>query len=250
MTKLVRIHIQDTDIYKDYPLGTTLLEIEQDLKLNMSYPVLGAMVNNQLRELSYAIYKPKTIKFVDYTHSGGKRIYTRSLSMLLYKACHDLYPNFRLKIEHAVSKGLYCELEGGQMDIETQFQMVVDILDRMREIVELDLPFTREEMETHEALKVFEKFGHIDKIKLLRTRQQMYTSVYHLDDMVDYYYGHLVPSTGYLKNFDLVKYYDGMLLIPPQSETRINWRTLWYKINCSMYFGNTKIGWKSWAYPM
>ena len=218
MTKQVKIHIQDTDIRKDYPLGTILLEIEQDLNVEKPYPVLGAMVNNQLRELSYAIYKPKTVKFVDYKHPGGTRMYMRSLSMVLFKACRDLYPNFKLKIEHSISKGLYCEFEGVQMNVETHFQMVVDLLARMREIVAQNIPFEREELETQEALRMFEKFNHTDKIKLLQTRQQMYTSVYKLDDVIDYYYGHLVPSTGYLTHFDLVKYYDGMLLIPPQPE--------------------------------
>lgn len=218
MTKLIEIHFDDNQSKKAYPIGTTLLEIEKDLDMERPYPILGAFVNNELRELSYAIYKPKTVRFVDYTHSGGKRMYRRSLSMVLFKACRDLFPSFKLKIEHTISKGLYCELEGTNMNVETHFQMIVDIRERMKEIIDLDIPFEREELETHKALKVFEEFGHTDKIKLLRTRQQMYTSVYKLDNVVDYYYGHLVPSTGYLTHFDLVKYYDGMLMVFPHGD--------------------------------
>ncbi|MEA3445816.1 MAG: nucleoside kinase [Bacteroidota bacterium] len=218
MTKLVQIHFEGTNIKKEYPVGTTLSDIIKDLDYDSKKPILGALVNNELRELSYSIYKPKTIKFINYIHPDGRRMYVRSLSMVLYKACHDLFPNLQFKIYHAISKGLYCELQGSKMSVESHFQVVVDILDRMKEIIDNDLPFEREEIETQEATKIFEEFGLIDKIKLMQTRQQMYTSVYKLDNVVDYYYGHLVPSTGYLKDFDLVKYYDGMLLMYPQKE--------------------------------
>ena len=184
----------------------------------MNGPVLGAMVNNTLKELCYEIYKPKTIRFIDYTHKDGRRMYTRSLSMVLYKAVKDLFPKCELKIEHSVSRGYYCELVNLDLDIENHFHAIQNIKQRMQEIIKADLPIKREEVETQKALKIFDELGLHDKSTLLRSRVQMYTSVYTLDNVSDYFYGHLVQSTGTLGNFDLVKYYDGMLLIIPKAD--------------------------------
>lgn len=202
---------------KAYPLGTTLAEIIEDQNIELASPILGALVNNELRELQYAIYKPKSVQFIDYSHPFGKQMYIRSLTMVLYKAVNDLYPHVGFKVEHSISKGLYCELQGPALDLETHLQIIQSLRFRMAEIIQADYSFEREEIETIEAIKVFEDLGLQDKVKLLKTRNQAFTSLYKLEGVLDYYYGHLVPSTGYLKQFDLVKYYQGMLLIFPKS---------------------------------
>ena len=215
MEKSYAIYCENTETEKKYPFGTSLGEIAADQKVAEKYPILGAMVNHTVKELSYMIYKPKTVRFIDYRHRDGKRMYIRSLSMVLFKAVHDLYPNLKLRIEHSVSRGLYCELDG-MADEETHEKIVGQLKARMQEIIDADLPFTREEMKTEQALKVFEKFGLEDKCTLMRTRKQFYSSVYRLDDVVNYFYGYLTPSTGRLHLFDLVKYYKGMLLVMPR----------------------------------
>lgn len=213
--KNINIYCENTKTDKLYPFGTTLLDIINDQSINIGYPILGAMVNNSLKELDYLIYKPKTVRFIDYRHPDGNRMYLRSLSLVLYKAAKDLFPKDKLKIKHTVSKGLYCEL--GTITSEADhIQMVVKLRKRMQEIIDQDIPFEREEMQTDLALSVFEEFGLEDKCTLMRTRKQFYSSVYKLDNVVNYFYGYLVPSTGYLKKFDLVKYYEGMLLVTPK----------------------------------
>jgi uridine kinase len=211
--KLIEIIVQNKGIRKQYPLGTTLMEILSDVKLDLKYPAIGAMVNNKLKELDYAIFKPKTIKFIDLTHPDGMRMYVRSLSFILIKAVKNLYPERRLKIEHSVSNGYYCEFE----DIEKELTVfeIIDILNEMKRIVDADIPFVREEILTQEAIELFEKNGYYNKALLFKTRKLMYTSVYWLQDYPDYFYGYLAPSTGYIKVFDLYKYYDGMLLRVP-----------------------------------
>ena len=218
MLKQIEIYCEDTNTRKSYPVGTTLKEIVDDQLKETGRTILGAMVNNSLRELCYSIYKPKTVRFIDYSHPDGKRMYERSLSMVLFKAVHELFPDNKLVIKHSVSKGFYCEIEGLELTAETHVQIVNDIRSRMTEIIAEDIPFIREELETSKALKMFEQFGLEDKCRLLQTRVQLYTSVYKLDDVIDYYYGYLVPSTAYLSKFNLVNYYDGMLLMFPQSE--------------------------------
>ncbi len=215
--KHIKIYCENTKIEKGYPFGTTLQDIIDDQNIKLDFPILGAMVNHKLKELDYLIYKPKTVNFIDYRHQDGKRVYMRSLSMVLFKAAHDLYPDKKLKIKHGVSNGVYCEL--GEYNTESNHQEVVQRLrERMREIIEKDIDFEREELRTEEALKIFDKFGLEDKCTLMRTRYQFYSSVYRFDNVVNYLYGYLVPSSGYLKNFDLIKYYDGMLLIPPSKK--------------------------------
>ncbi len=211
------VYCENTGTEKKYPFGTTLSDIIEDQKIDIGEDILGAMVNNTLKELDYILYKPKTVNFIGYTHPDGQRMYTRSLSMVLFKAVVDLYPDYKLKIEHTVSKGLYCELEGLTPD-ENHEKLVEKLHRRMQEIIEKDIPFEREEIRTEVALRIFEEFGLEDKCTLMRTRKQFYSSVYKLDDVVNYFYGYLVPSTGYLKHFNLVKYYKGMLLVLPKKD--------------------------------
>ncbi len=215
MIRSYSIYCENTQTQKEYPFGTTLAEIAADQKIDLGYSVLGAMVNNSLKELDYMIYKPKTVKFIGFPHPDGQRMYLRSLSMVLYKAARDLYPNHKLKVQHSVSGGMYCELVN-HISPGPLAEIVEQLKKRMQEIIELDLPFERNEIRTEEALKIFEQFKLEDKCILLRNRHQFYSSVYRLDDVVNYFYGYLVPSTGYLKHFGLESYYEGMLLVMPQ----------------------------------
>ena len=215
MLRTYAIYCENTQTEKEYPFGTTLAEIAADQKVDLGFPVLGAMVNNSLKELTYMIYKPKTVFFIGFPHVDGQRMYLRSLSMVLYKAALDLYPNFKLKVQHSVSGGLYCELVNHK-NPGPLAETVERLNYRMKEIIAQDIPFERDEIRTEEALKIFEQFNLEDKITLMRTRRQFYSSVYKLDDVVNYFYGYLVPSTGYLKHFGLEQYHEGMLLVMPE----------------------------------
>jgi len=193
----------------------SLKELAQQAGVSLKHPILGAFVNNKLKELSYKLYSPKTVRFIDISHPSGRRMYERSLFFVLNKAIKEVLPSKQLRIEHSISKGFYCEIEGMEgVDLE----IVMAILDRMKEIIEADLPFKRVKMLTEEAIPLFEKEGMQQKVKLLKTKPKLYTSVYALNGTIDYYYEELVPSTGYLSNFDLVKYFEGMLLMTPKKE--------------------------------
>ncbi len=213
MGKLIDIYFEDIKEKRSYPVGTDLQSILKDLVLEKKGEVLGAMVNNKMKELTYEIYKPKNVTFVDGTYADGRRMYVRSLCFLLYKAVYDLYPGAGFRVEHSISNGLYCRLTDKNIilsppDIEL-------VKNRMQEIVEQDLPFVREEMETEKAIVLFENQGLKEKTNLFKTRGNLYTSVYHLGKNVDYFYGFLVPSTGSLKVFDLLPFSKGMLLVTP-----------------------------------
>lgn len=215
MKKTYSIFCENTQIEKDYPFGTSLAEIAEDQKIDIGYPILGAVVNNKLKELSYMIYKPKTVNFISFLHTDGQRMYIRSLLMVMFKAAHDLYPHHKLKVQQSVSGGMYCELVNNH-NPGPWAEIVVRLRERMKEIIAQNIPFQRDEIRTEEALKIFERFNLSDKCTLMRTRRQFYSSVYQLDDVVNYFYGYLVPSTGYLQLFGLEQYYQGMLLVIPK----------------------------------
>ncbi len=212
--KQKEIYCLTTGIVKQYPLGTSLHDIIRYQNIKLKFPIIGARVNNEIEELNYEIFKPKIIEFFDITNIDGMRMYKRSLSFVLMKAVKDLYPNTQLRIQHSISKGFYCEIDN--LDSELNLQVVSDIETRMRQIIELDIPFENKELPVSEVLKLFRENNFLEKEKLFQYCPTLYTSVYFLDNQVDYFYGYLVPSTGYLKVFDLVKYYDGMLLRLPQ----------------------------------
>ncbi len=216
MTEKINVYIENSNKKIELSLGLSLFEIIEQLKIKLKYPILGAFVNNELEELRYRVFNPKNIRFIDISNHDGNRMYVRSLLFVLYKAVHDLYPHKVLKIEHAVSKGLYCEF--ADLSESVTFEMIFDIVRRMREIVQEDLPFIRKEILLEEAVEVFEKNNYIEKAKLFRGRKKLYTTIYVLDGLCDYFYGHLLPSTSYLNTFDLAKYYDGMLLMLPKRQ--------------------------------
>jgi len=214
MRKQVEVVCSNSGEKKKIMPGLSLAEIANEFGIKLNTAILGAMVNNQLKELSYEVYSPKTISFIDISHPAGMRMYQRSLFFVLQKAVKDLIPGSSIRIEHSVSKGFYCEIDGCNQPLE--LPLIFNIGDRMREIIDADIPFRREKTLTKDVVEMFEGFGYHEKAKLFRTRPKLYTSVYYLDDAVDYFFGGLVPSTGYLKIFDLVKYFQGMLLRIPK----------------------------------
>jgi uridine kinase len=209
----VEIICENTGTRHKIKPGLTLAEISCELKIASQHPILGAMVNNTLKELDYSVYTPKTIRFIDITHAAGMRMYQRSLFFVLQKAVKETVPGGKLLIEHSVSKGFYCEIEGME---QIEYDTIFALIDKMREIVNQNIPFRRDKVLTKDAIEIFRKHGLHEKANLLESRPTLYTSVYYLNDMADYFFGCLVPSTGYLQVFDLVKYYEGMLLMVPK----------------------------------
>ena len=216
MKHTLQICCKNNNIIKDFPIGSTLLEIYSGFMLDFPYQVVSAKVNNRSEGLNYRAYRPKDVEFLDVRDSSGMRTYVRSLCFVLYKAVRDLFPaGGRLFVEHTVSKGYFCKLDIGR---SVTLEDVTALKRRMQELIAADQPFRRTECHTAEAVRIFHKQGLEDKVKLLETSGSLYTYYYTLDDTVDYYYGNLVPSTGFLYLFDLVKYYDGLLLRIPNRE--------------------------------
>lgn len=215
MSQMIQIRCKNNNKSVSFPIGSSLLEIASELDLHLSYPIVSAKVNNRAEGLNFRLYHNKDVEFLDVTEASGMRTYVRSLCFVLYKAVSELFPQAVLHIEHPVSKGYFCDLRLGR---SLTLNDVIRIKQRMVELVAQDIPFESVECLTEEAIRLFAERGMADKVRLLETSGSLYTCYYRLGDTVDYYYGNLLPSTGYLHLFDLVKYYDGLLLRFPSQE--------------------------------
>ena len=191
------------------------MDIYNGFNLAMPYGPVSAKVNNKVESLDFRVYYNKDIEFLDITSSSGMRTYVRSLFFILVKAVEELYPQGSISLEHPISKGYFCKLH---IDRTIGLDDVQRIKQKMQEIIAADIPYTRTESHTEEVVRLFEKRGMMDKARLLDTYGQLYSYYYQLGDTVDCYYSSLVPSTGYIRLFDIVKYYDGLLLRIPNRE--------------------------------
>ena len=213
---MLHIRCKNNNVTKSFPEGTSLFDVYQEFadEIKLPFPVVSAKVNNVSQGLKFRLYQNRDVEFLDAREGSGHRVYVRSLCFVLYKATQDLFPGSKLFIEHTISRGYYCNFKKKSGEPLTDND-IERIRDRMKEIISLDLPFRRTEATTEEALRVFADRGFSDKVKLIETSGQIYTDYYTLGDTVDYYYGPLVPSAGYLKVWGLERCYDGLLLRVP-----------------------------------
>ena len=216
MTDDLKIYCKNTQEYIDIDGGDSLQEIYETLSTRLPFKPICALVNNKVEALNFKVYAPKMVEYLDSTSSHGSKVYVHSLCMVLYKAIEDLFPGKRLRIEHSIAGGFYCLIKHEQ-DILND-EVIAQIKKRMREIVDEDIKFVRRERLTTDVIEMFRKQGLADKVRLLSTSNDLYTTYYKLDNIIDSYFGPLAPSTGYVKVFDLIPYKEGMLLLAHDKE--------------------------------
>jgi uridine kinase len=195
---------------RNAPVGQFLKLIEdKDIP-----PVVGAVVNGELRELTFPIKMDSAVTPVTMGDADGMRIYRRSLTFLLETAFETLFPGAILTVDHSVaSGGYYCQLSGRP---PLKLAELNQLEKSMHELVEGDLPFHRQEVPLQEAINYFKAKGAQDKVKLLTHRQKNYLTLYQLQDHRDYHHGYMVPSTGYLCWFGLTPTGEGFTLRFPR----------------------------------
>ena len=213
---MLQIRCKNNNKTKSFAEGTSLLDVYQEFAddLHFRYPVVSAKVNNVSQGLKFRVYQNRDVEFIDASDGSGRRVYVRSLCFVLYKAVTDIFPGSKLFVEHPLSRGIYCNCKKKSGDVLTDDDVAL-VCQRMQEIIDADMPFRRMEAPLEEAVRVFTERGFFDKVKLLETSGQVYTYYYILGDTIDYYYGPLVPSAGYLKVWGLERYQDGLLLRMP-----------------------------------
>ena len=222
--KKIKIYCKNIEDYREYPMGTNLVDVLADLKIETGAAVVAVRVNNKMESLDYELYRPKHVEFVDISSSSGMRVYTRSLIMVFYKAVLQLFPQAVLRVHHPISKGYFCKVDERPTDNSTRPLVNPStcqlIKAEMEKIVAANLPFKRAEDEAEKVIAMFREKGRDDIVALLKSLGENYSEYYQLDNVTDYYNGVLTPSTGYLRLFDIIPYYDGVLLrIPNKQDT-------------------------------
>ena len=214
MDTTIKVFCENSNTSLYVKMGTSLAELLDILALKSPFPSLAAYVNNSLKELTYRIFEPVTIRFIDITHFEGQRVYQRTLFFIMQKAVYDLYPEHKLSIRHSIAKGFYAEIEG----FEGVPQKVVDAIKaRMQQIIKQDISIIKTKMPENEAAELYKQFGLEDKVALLETRHHLYVTVYMLADLPGFFYGALCPSTKMISLFDIEPFYKGIYIRVPSN---------------------------------
>jgi uridine kinase len=198
--KNIELHLSDGRVLEG-PRGASVGEFLQTVRDDFSAPIVAAIINNEIHELSYLIEMEARCTPVTMDSADGARIYRRSLVFLLEMAFADLFPNGKLTIDHSLSSGgFYCQ-------VTERNALSDDELDalklHMQKLVEEDHPYKRKEVPASVAIEYFKTRGYDDKVRLFAYRQKDYVTLYSLKGQMDYMHGYMVPSTGYLRWFDL-----------------------------------------------
>ncbi len=196
------------------PEEKSLKELSEEQQKDYPHQIVLALQNGKLRELYHSVDQGGTLEWITTDTEIGSKTYFRSLIFLLGKAYFDVMPETEknsLNVDFTVSNGLFC-LNRYRKITKTEIKKIEN---RMREIVEMDVPFVKESMSTSEVEKLFLKMGLVEKAATFRLRRASETNIYRLLDYPDYYYAYLVPSSGYLRYFALLPYADGFILQRP-----------------------------------
>ena len=193
--------------------------VVKDDRTGVVYPVLAALVDHKLKELDYKLAMTHEVEFIGYNHPDGRRTYLRSLCFVLQNAVRELFPDKVLVIDHSLPSGLYCKVietrkqeDGRCRTLALTQEQLASVKNRMQEIVSADMPFRKEKVDAVTAEKMFEENNQPEKAELQRSLGKFICSVYFLDGHADTFHGPLLPSTGYLKVFDLLPFAEGFCL--------------------------------------
>lgn len=209
-----------------YPKGTEFLAIAKEFQQNGQDDIVLVMYKNRLRELRKKAEEDGEVSFLTTADQIGRKAYRRSVTLLMQKAVHNLWgkENIIVRVMYSLGQGYYCELlarkEEKEEVVSVTEQMLAGLKKEMERLAEADLPIEKRSINTEEAVKLFAKLGMKDKEKLFRYRRSSRVNIYVLDHYKDYFYGFMVPSTGYLKYFDVKLYESGFMLLFPHKNTK------------------------------
>ena len=198
--------------------GTTFEKFLKDSDIKNKSIIVAMLINNELKELTYEICEDSRVELVDLTSEDGIRIYQRSLKFLLIKAVYDLFPDREVEIGNSVRRGVFFEIKNAILTEEE----VVMIENKMIELANSNIPFKKVIISTEKAREIFLEKGREDRYRAIVNREKPYVSFYVFDNIEDYFYGYMVPSTGYLKNFKLEFKHGGIIVVCPRKENPEN----------------------------
>ena len=195
----------------EVPYGQTLIDLSKKAFGEKSDEMVLAVYNGKLSELTSQVKADGEVKFLSVQSKDGERAYRRSVVFLMHKALHDIFPGEKptVFVQFSLGEGYFCTLGQGK---KVTKKLLSELKKRMKQLAELDLPVKKSVYPTSEARELFAEAGMPDKEKLLHYRSNSSTNVYEIDGVLDYFYGYMVPSTRYIKKFDLVPFDEGFVL--------------------------------------
>lgn len=209
----------DEVIETTYAIGTTYEKIADEFQKKYNGLIALCIVNGKICELTKKVERNCTVSFLTLQDEIGHKTYERTATMMLIKAVYDVLEKEqhveKIKVEFAIGQGCFCSLKA---DFKIKQEFVDRINHRMTEMVEQRIPIKKKSIPLEDAVELFKKQGMTDKIKLFRYRRSSSVNVYSLDGFYDYYYGYMLPDTGYLKYFNVIAYEDGLMLILPYTK--------------------------------
>lgn len=210
---------------KQYPFGTSFEKIAAEYQEQEKDEIVLVLYNNRLRELNKKAEKDGTLTFITAADNTGKKTYRRSATLLMQKAVFNLWgdAHISVRVMYSISQSYYCELirreEGKQETVPFDENKAKELKEEMDRLVAADIPIEKWNMNTDDAIALFKELGMSDKEKLFRYRRSSRVNLYVLDHYKDYFYGFMVPSTGYLRAYDIKPYEDGFVLLFPGKDT-------------------------------
>ncbi len=207
-----------------YPKGTSFLKIAGDFQNEYKDDIVLVLYNNRLRELNKKVEADGTLEFLTVADKTGKKAYRRSVTLLMQKAIFNLWgkDGIDVKVKHSLGQGYYCELF--RLDDRTTVSVsendITRLKNEMYQLVVADIEIKKENINTDDAIALFHEMGMEDKEKLFHYRRSSRINIYNLDNYRDYFYGFMVPSTGYLRYYDVISYKDGFMLLFPNENAR------------------------------
>ena len=207
---MFKIKINNTELSFDKPVRALELIPNED-----KYKYCACKINNRLRELTYIINRDTELEFLDLNDYNAIDLYQNSLRFILCMAMHNLYPNAKVEINRFISQTLSCQITNLDKFIDSA--LVEEIEKEMRRIIDLDLPFKKRTVSIEEAMQIFDENGYEDKKKVTKYRPEDTAHFYECDGYINYMFGYMVPSTGYLKRFKLILYYPLIVIQFPRS---------------------------------
>ena len=196
----------------------SLLELAKENQHNFDADIVLAQKGEKLMELHKEVVDASDITWITTKSSCGNLAYRRSATLVMLKAIYDVIPREKIskvKVDFSLSKGYYCVIRG---DVTVNEELLNQIRNRMKEIVEADIPIVKKTVSTGDAIRRFREHGMLDKVELFKYRRSSFVNIYSIDKFEDYFYGYMVPSTGYIKCFELYAYDEGLVLQMPTKE--------------------------------
>lgn len=205
-----------------YDEGIKFEIIAKEFQSAYEYPIALVTANGKIRELMRRLEKDCEIDFITTKNPIGHKTYIRTAIMMMMKAIQDLMgpgSTNHVKVEFTIGPGYFCSFKDGFTMTDEQ---IASVRDRMKELAEADIMVTKKSYPADEAIALFDKLGMKDKSKLFRFRRSSSINVYCLGDYYDYFYGYMMPSTSYVKNFELIPYENGLMLVLPEGNKQVS----------------------------